>query len=179
MAKKYSDIELLELLEANGYKASAENCILLKEGLASGRYLIEEDESDVEEAEEKKEKEPETAEKEIEKEDTKEEEKADEAKDSDEKNSDDEKKDDKEDEKEVVEEAVSDYALYKLLESSGYATTKNNLRMLKEGIGSGKFVITEACAKTKATKAKKAKDEAAPNKEKGKKPVIKIKKKSK
>lgn len=45
--------------------------------------------------------------------------------------------------KKPMTESYSDYELYKLLESSGYKTTNKNLSILKEGLESGKYIITD------------------------------------
>lgn len=36
-----TDLELMQLLESEGYEATVENLITLKEGLESGKYYLE------------------------------------------------------------------------------------------------------------------------------------------
>ena len=40
-----------------------------------------------------------------------------------------------------LKESLSDYELYQVLEENNYTTTENNLRILKEGLDSGKYEI--------------------------------------
>ena len=47
--KNYTDYELLELLENNGYEASYKNLMVLKEAIANGTSLFEEEKPEVEE----------------------------------------------------------------------------------------------------------------------------------
>lgn len=50
-------------------------------------------------------------------------------------------------EKKIIQESFSDYELYQILEENGYTTTEKNLSILKEGLDSGKYILTEKDSK--------------------------------
>lgn len=45
--------------------------------------------------------------------------------------------------KKYIKESVSDYELYQILESNGYATSNSNLEILKEGLESGRYYLED------------------------------------
>ena len=127
-----TDLELMQLLEDEGYEATAENLEILKEGLERGEYMIKDATED---------REPSELTSDIDNEDV----------------YDDEEHEQTEDVGEVVVESFSDYELYQLLEMEGYETTNENLEILKEGLYSGEIEILDE-ASTSLKRATKEMD---------------------